>query len=984
MVRTVVTEREIPERLPMIGSPGFVGRERELAALSRALGGGPAVVLIEGEAGIGKTRLVTEFLASPAGSGSRALVACCPPFRRSQTLGPVVDAARRAAGDGVRAHRLSGLAGALRPLFPEWAGDLPDAPARLEDASAARHRVFRALSELLGSLRVNVLVAEDVHWADEATLEFLLFLASRQPREVSLLVTCRPEDVPAGSLLPRLARLAAGAGGERIALGPLDASATAGMVSSMLAGEHVSEEFTAFLHARTDGLPLAVEESVRLMSDRADLARRDGTWVRRDLAGIDVPLTVRDAVLERAGRLGQDARAVLRAAAVLAAPAGEPVLAAVAGLSAGRARAGLCEALGSGLLAEDVPNGHGLVSFRHVLAAQAVCESVPAPRRRELHLRAGRALEGVCPRPLARLARHFREAGETAAWCRWGEQAADLALATGDEASAGALLRDLVTQGGLAARDVARLADKIPVLLACPERNQSLVRALRAVLDAGNLEPDVEAEIRCRLGWVLLAMEDYHAGRAELEQSVPRLAHDPAAAAQAMVQLGLPFGSDWPASEHLRWLRRAAAVPAPMAPAEQLRMLANRAGALLALGEEEGWAEAARIPDDAPAGPERFQVARGQLNVGEAAMTWGRYGEARRWLARGLELARAGQYLPLCDAAVVDQVYLDWLTGAWDGLAGRAGALGADENIRPPDRLRAVLVAALLDAAAGAHARAGEQLRLVLDEARQRGAVEYCMAPAAALARLALAGDSAEDALKVTDELAGIVAGKGVWMWAADIVPARSCALAAAGRAGEAADLVAAFARGLRGRDAPAPRAALATCRAVLAGARGEHDRAAGLSARAAAAWQALPRPYEALLASERQACCLLAAGRVEAALTVLPQVFHGLSDLGARGDADRVAGLLRRHGADVRREWRRGRRGYGDQLSPRELEVVRLVVTGRTNREIASALSRSPKTVAGQLESAMRKLGVSSRTALAVCAVEAGAAPGHPLAGLR
>jgi DNA-binding CsgD family transcriptional regulator len=87
------------------------------------------------------------------------------------------------------------------------------------------------------------------------------------------------------------------------------------------------------------------------------------------------------------------------------------------------------------------------------------------------------------------------------------------------------------------------------------------------------------------------------------------------------------------------------------------------------------------------------------------------------------------------------------------------------------------------------------------------------------------------------------------------------------------------------------------------------------------------------------------------------------------------VERTLREHGMKAWSGWRGGRRGYGDQLSPRELEVVRLVVAGRTTREIAGDLCRSPDTVYTQLRSAMRKLGVSSRTALAVHAAEAGLA---------
>src|SRR2546427_702888 len=83
------------------------------------------------------------------------------------------------------------------------------APERAEDATAARHRLFRALAELIGCLEAVLVIVEDAHWADEATLEFLLYLSSHEDRSPGLVVTYRPEDVPAGSLLPRLSRLAA-------------------------------------------------------------------------------------------------------------------------------------------------------------------------------------------------------------------------------------------------------------------------------------------------------------------------------------------------------------------------------------------------------------------------------------------------------------------------------------------------------------------------------------------------------------------------------------------------------------------------------------------------------------------------------------------------------------------------------------------------------------------------------------------------------
>jgi predicted ATPase len=253
MVSPPATERDAPPVPPVIQVPGFVGREEEMAALARVVGDGPAVVLVEGEAGVGKTRLVREFLAARSRPGRVALVADCPPFRQPCTLGPVVDAVRQAVGGGALAGLgLSALAGALRPLFPEWGTGLPPAPEPLADATAARHRVFRALAELVDRLRVTELVVEDAHWADEATLEFLLYLIANPPRPVSLLVTVRPDEVAAGSLLARLgSRRVPGLASLRLALEPLDLAGTGALVSSMLAGEQVSAGFAEFLHERT-------------------------------------------------------------------------------------------------------------------------------------------------------------------------------------------------------------------------------------------------------------------------------------------------------------------------------------------------------------------------------------------------------------------------------------------------------------------------------------------------------------------------------------------------------------------------------------------------------------------------------------------------------------------------------------------------------------------------------------------------------------
>ncbi|WP_405811949.1 AAA family ATPase [Streptomyces sp. NBC_01520] len=972
-----------PHNLLAIASPGLIGRERELAALRAVLLDPPVIVLVEGEAGIGKSRLVQELLAAHAPARQGVLQATCPAVRQPFTLGPVVDAIRSATED-VSGLGLSGLAGALRPLFPEWASALPPVPDPAEDAAASRHRLFRAIEEILERLEIGLLAVEDVHWADEATLEFLLFLASRPRQRVSLLVSYRPEEIAPDSLLLRLSsRQPVGTATLRLSLEPLDVPGTAEMVSSMLGGERVSDEFAAFLHDRTDGLPLAIEESVRLMWSRADLTRRGDSWVRQLPSEIDVPPTVRDAVLERSARLGPAAQAALRAAAVLTAPTPEDTVVEVmapAGDPASRL-AGLAEAVGSGLLRED-PSG--LVSFRHMLACRAVYEAIPAPQRRAMHLRVAHVLEDATPSPVAQLARHFREAGDMTAWCRYAEQSADLALASGDDATAVALLHDLLTNPDLPPADVVRLTSKVPfALLGGHESYRELMDALRLVLDTGEPAPNEAAEIRFHVARLLQQTEAFEQSRIEVERALPDLGHDPAKAARAMMLLGLPYGTTTPAAEHLRWLRRVAQVPASMAPRDRMKIRVGRASGLLLLGEEEGWAEAALIADDASTTEERQDITIGRLNVGHMALIWGRYPEAGRWLTCAVGLADRYEYLNLRRIGQATLAHLDWLTGAWDGLADRAGSLAGDEELlQPVSRLAPAMVTGLLYAARGDRDRADACLRLVLEQADRHGGAEYSIEPAGALARLRLGAGRIDDVLELTDKPIRFLEHKGTWIWATELAPVRAEALLMAGRSDEADDLVDAFAAGVRDRLAPGPHAAVSTCRAILAEYQGDPLDAAGLFARAADEWQSLPRPYEALLSRERQAGCLLRADRSDAALSVLAETFQGLSTLGARRDAERVMHTLRAHGVEVKRpSWQGGRRSYGNQLSPRERDVVRLLVEGRTNPEIAGVLVLSPKTVARHVGAAMRKLEVSSRTALAVRVVEAGVVIGDPAA---
>ena len=298
----------------------------------------------------------------------------------------------------------------------------------------------------------------------------------------------------------------------------------------------------------------------------------------------------------------------------------------------------------------------------------------------------------------------------------------------------------------------------------------------------------------------------------------------------------------------------------------------------------------------------------------------------------------------------------------------------------PPNQLEIAILLGVLASATGDPEAAEDQPRSAIDDVRRLGVLDRLMEPTAALARLQLDQGAADLAREMTANPVRTITEKEIWIWGTDVVPIRIQALLATNAHEQAVALTESFGRGIRGRTAPGPKAALTLCRAMLAEANGDHPRAANLFGRSAAAWQNLPRPYETLLARERQGRSLLAAGKADTGLAVLLDARQRMADLGAHPHVERVGRTLRAHGIkDLPRPGRkhRGRRGYGDQLSPREIEVVRQLMAGGTNRDIAEALCRSPKTVATQLNSAMRKLKVSSRTALVVSAIESGVIPG-------
>jgi DNA-binding CsgD family transcriptional regulator len=933
-------------------SPVLVGREQELASLLETILHGPAVALVEGEAGVGKTRLVQELADRPELNRHHRLRGHCHRLSEPFPLGPVVEALREATPSP---KGLNPVVGALRPLLPELAARLPAAPGPLGDRRAERHRQFRAVRELLAAIGPTILVLEDLHWADHATEELLGFLVPQLPPKLALVCTYRREDLSESSPLPSLARLPNGAAGISLTLRPLDATQVRELAATILEKDEISPEFCDYLFECSGGLPFAVEEVLRSLEGREELAQQRGASVRQSLEEIGVPTALRESILERLAELEPDARSIVQAAAVLGAPAAERDLLDVAQISDARAGAALSEALASALVL-DVEDGH--YDFRHALARQAVEEAIPSPLRRRLHLRAGRALESASRKPVARLAHHYREAGKTKEWIRFAEAAADRAKSLEDDATAYKFLKEAVAVPELPPGARARLAVKLATHARYSLAHGEAIDILRGLLEDEALSRGARGEIRLWLARLLIQQGETSAAHAETSRALDDLTRRPALAAEAMIFLGLPWATEGRVDDQLDWLDRAVSTAARTKDrAVRISVTADRAALLLNVGDPRGWPAIEEIPEAGDGADELRQAIRGYGNLADALLQLGHYRRAEEFIGQGLELLGRTGHSHEAFSQRLTELQLSWVMGGWDRLEERARYYMEAWQDWAAVRADAQTALGLYLLARGDVTGALDLLEPLAEDFRGEGPVLAWVA--GGLSRIRLAEGRYDAAVEEAMRALEVVREKQIWVWAADAAPAAVEALVLADRHSEAKELTRRFASGLRGRDAPAASAALAVCLALLAEAEGDRGRAAQTFLGAEQAWQALPRPYEAARARESAGRCLLDAGGQE----LLAGAASAFRELGAAWDAARVRRTLREQGVVV--PYRGGRRGYGSKLSPRETQVARLAADGLSNRQIAAALYLSPKTIERHLSSAMRKVGVSSRVEL-------------------
>lgn len=930
--------------------------------MREALALGPALVLIEGEAGVGKSRLIREFLAIDEVQARRPMWGSAQPLEDPFPLGPVIEALRSTETLRFRGD-LSDVCGVLAAILPELKGHLPPPPEPLGDASAERHRVFRALRELLDNLHSPVLVLEDLHWSDSSTVEFLRFLTSDWPNRLVLVTSYRSLS-GAAIRLPGLIHSSGHRSplGVQISLKPLTTEGVGQLISRIVESPSISEEFANHITSQTGGLPYAVEEVVRLLIDRGHMVKHEDGWVRIPLEEMGVPEGVRAAVLERAQGLSDEARTVLQIAALFVEPESEALVASVSELDSDVLVRACSEALASGLLIE---NEGGGLEFRHALARQAIYESLPGPILRKLHLNFALALEPHAERRrLAELAHHFKHAGASAKWSFYGELAADHAESLYDPEGAALHLHDALSAPDIVSESMMRMALKLGrIARSCLDRSRS-IEILTRVLDDTDPSDPGRAELRLRRAQLLVYQEgEKESHYRELADTVDDLMSMPDLAASAMRTLATPWRVPADSGEHKKWLERMAEL-LPLLEEQSLRsnLQWDHAVISLYLGDPRGWKLVEQILE-VPGTRNDFRTrARGLSNVATASFHLGHYERARSFLA---EASREGVAHGLWMGSVLkaNELQIDWARGAWEELGPGGTRFESAIEAMSSGCVGRGLVVGLSELVHGERAKAEEHLSLTVERARSAGAIPMLVTAHAGLARSALATGDVEGAHLQASQGWDLIATKNAWSWAGPIAPTAISTFIAIGETEQAARSVRRMRAGLRGKDAPGAEAALETCEGLVEASAGRREKAVAKLERAMVMWSRLPNPYEVALVQERRG--LLGIDDAEISTGFLLDALKRFGALEATWDIDRVRLQLRSRGVPLPYPWRGGRRGYGEALSPREREIATMAAAGKTNKEIATEMFISPRTVEFHLAKAMKKIGVANRKGL-------------------
>ncbi len=387
--------------------PTLVARDEELAMLAGLLAsasaGKGATILIGGDAGVGKTALVRRFADGARAAASRVLVGECTEIEARRPLGPfmqIVEDARRS--------------GWIRAEDAQRATPLPQGDV---DATS-RPRLYQGLVRILAGIARSsplLIVIEDLHWADEATLELFQYLPRHTRAERIVLVgTYRVDEIhrrhPLRAVLSNLsaARLIS-----KLDLAPLDRTATARVVRETLRlPRDIPATFRDALYERCEGNPFFIEETLEAMKARGMLRYRDGIWLGAEESALALPESIRDALQRRLEQLPDESRRVLRVAAVIGQRFDFDLLMAIARVTERELVEVLRAAIDMQLVIEN--HARGAFAFRHALTRECILAELLEPEQRAWHRAIGLVLEQRedAAELTEELAYHFDAGGE--------------------------------------------------------------------------------------------------------------------------------------------------------------------------------------------------------------------------------------------------------------------------------------------------------------------------------------------------------------------------------------------------------------------------------------------------------------------------------------------------------------------------------------------------------------------------------------------
>jgi DNA-binding CsgD family transcriptional regulator/tetratricopeptide (TPR) repeat protein len=976
--------------------PTFVGHEADLRRLEEvadAATHAAQIVLVVGDAGVGKTRLINELcLRRRARGGIAAVGGCVDLGEVGMAYGPLLGVLGDLRVD-LGPEELDRLVHDVAPeLLPLLRGGHDSHHVRQGAVLAHTVALFEAVGDRLPG---TIVVFEDVHWADASTRDLIAYLARNLRRaQVALLVSYRADDVhrrhPLRPLLAELTRIPEV---EHLRLGPMSRSELTLLLAGVT-GATPSDALVDEVMARSEGNPFYAEELLAAG------------------AGADhLPDTLREAILARVVVLPEPVQAALRSAALLGEHIDERLLALVTGDPVDEVADALREAVVHHILTAE-PRG---CRFRHALVREALADDILRGERQHLHETAAAAI--AAHPELAGDQEHVRWALLAHHWTAAQDQPHALAASVragiaaqhvGALAEAAAHFEQALdlwprvpepeTEAGMARSELlVRAADAVSHAGA-PSRAVAMVEAAFGLLD-DRCSPEHRAAVLERLGhhrWV--ACDPTGSGEAR-QAAVALLADRPATATQALVLAA------WGRHQMLvdRFIEAECTLRMALAVAEATDAQSPRSNALVGLGftlvklgrVDEGVDAARRSLEIAHAVGDADDIGLAYVNLTATLLAAGCCEEAARVAASGLEHARRAGMLA-SDGVLIAYGGADalcWL-GRWDEAAAMlAGA--AMESDAPHGTTGAVLLARIAHWQGRADEAAShcERALTVVDTQSEP-------APEALVCAARLAADEGRydearrhytEALAIVEATEDVSLTALVWATAMEVeadrveaarlvgprgVPAADEALGVAAEVRRRASemITRAAARGV----SPLPDTA-----AHVAVAEAEHERARGRHdpdqwAEVAGRWEALGFPYPAAVARFREADAVLRSrSSKQRAETAARTALAVAERLGAVPLADDVRGLAQRGRLDVTDRPEAPEpvpdpfRGLG--VSPREGEVLGLLALGRTNRQIAEALFISEKTASVHVTNLLRKLNVASRVEAAAIAQQLG-----------